>query len=448
MLILLSAVAAMTTFVTPDTKALPRYQFKVGQEIKYRSQSEFLYGKGDTKSTLGNRGELTAWVIRNNPDGGWRIIVQSETFSWQTQGKNDKKNERSDGKTLAYFDISPDGTIPHNDSFGYRFNPSTYFPKLPASDVKSWEVADDAEGDKIRCTTVASEKPGEFVFDAVRESPMDKIYLSSSSSQLVFDIATGMIVRGTTKNTQGYGFEGQGTGTIEMTGIQMRGEDFLKPLTIEAEAYFAAEKRYQELSKLAAKSGDKAKDLFADAEKAIKDAQGIVKIDAIKEQLESKLKSHTQYVKYSIEDAERKAKIVGKPSAEWKTTDLAGKEFSNESLKGKVVVMDFWYRGCGWCIKAMPQMNQLADDFKNDNVVIIGMNTDRDEKDAKFVIDAMKLNYNTLKGEGLPTKFGVQGFPTLVIIDKEGNVHDLHVGYSKTLREEVGKTIRELLAKK
>ena len=33
------------------------------------------------------------------------------------------------------------------------------------------------------------------------------------------------------------------------------------------------------------------------------------------------------------------------------------------SDRGKVVVLDFWYRGCGWCIRAMPQMKQLADDF-------------------------------------------------------------------------------------
>ena len=41
----------------------------------------------------------------------------------------------------------------------------------------------------------------------------------------------------------------------------------------------------------------------------------------------------------------------------------------------------------------------------------------------------------------------MQGFPTLIIIDQQGKVSDVHVGYSPTLREEVGKVIRELLAK-
>jgi hypothetical protein len=42
----------------------------------------------------------------------------------------------------------------------------------------------------------------------------------------------------------------------------------------------------------------------------------------------------------------------------------------------------------------------------------------------------------------------VQGFPTLIIIDQLGKIHDIHVGYSPTLREEVGKEIRSLLARR
>jgi thiol-disulfide isomerase/thioredoxin len=111
------------------------------------------------------------------------------------------------------------------------------------------------------------------------------------------------------------------------------------------------------------------------------------------------------------------------------------------------VILDFWYRGCGWCIRAMPQINALADDFKGQPVAILGMNTDRVESDARLVIEKLGLKYPTLKAEGLPQKYGVQGFPTLVIIGPDGKVHDLHVGYSPTLREEVAKAVKELLPK-
>jgi protein-disulfide isomerase-like protein with CxxC motif len=60
----------------------------------------------------------------------------------------------------------------------------------------------------------------------------------------------------------------------------------------------------------------------------------------------------------------------------------------------------------------------------------------------------MGLKYRTLHGEGMPAKFGVQGFPTLIVIDQRGRVHDIHVGYTPTLREDLGKQIRDLLTSK
>ena len=70
------------------------------------------------------------------------------------------------------------------------------------------------------------------------------------------------------------------------------------------------------------------------------------------------------------------------------------------------------------------------------------MNTDRNEADAKFVADAMGLKYATLRAEGIPEKYGVQGFPTLILIDPEGTVRDVHVGYSPTLRADLAKDDR------
>ena len=81
-------------------------------------------------------------------------------------------------------------------------------------------------------------------------------------------------------------------------------------------------------------------------------------------------------------------------------------------------------------------------------MAVLGMNTDRNEADAKFVIDAMGLKYATLRAEGIPEKYGVQGFPTLIVIDADGVVRDLHVGYSPTLETDLAKTIEGLLPRK
>ena len=61
----------------------------------------------------------------------------------------------------------------------------------------------------------------------------------------------------------------------------------------------------------------------------------------LKSELESKVK-----------EVEQRDQMIGTSSPDWQTTDLAGKEYSLKDLRGKVVVLDFWYRGCGWCIRS------------------------------------------------------------------------------------------------
>ena len=96
----------------------------------------------------------------------------------------------------------------------------------------------------------------------------------------------------------------------------------------------------------------------------------------------------------------------------------------------------------------MPQVKQLADYFKNQDVVVLGMNTDRDPKDAEFVIKKMELNYRNLKARNIPKEYGVRGYPTLIVIDRNGIVRNFHVGYSPDLRENVISSVEALLKPK
>ena len=152
------------------------------------------------------------------------------------------------------------------------------------------------------------------------------------------------------------------------------------------------------------------------------DLRGVVKTEIFEQQLDEDLKDHANIVKQTENEAERFGAVLGKPSPTWETTDLAGGKRSIEGCRGKVVVLDFWYRGCGWCIRAMPQVKQLAAHYQGQPVEIFGMNTDDDEADVRFVVERLGLTYPTLKADGLPEKYGVRGFPTLVIIDPSGVV--------------------------
>lgn len=444
---------ASTAAADDPASAVPRYQLKVGQELAYHQSSEFHYGEGDNAGTLGHKTDWQVWVVRRNDDGSWRLVLRSSEKSWQTRGKEPPSDQPAD-VSLAYCDIAPDGQISWNDSLGYRLNPHALFPRLPKDEAAlatGWE--DFLKRDDARSRFTLDKKDTTdsiWAFDQVREQPWDAIYLSSSRSRFFFDRKRGLIQRAEGENTQGYGFKGKGSATTELDGVKERDPGWVKQFAAETERYFAANQSYQDLLTRAEKEKDpkEAEALLARAETALKEVRDKLTLPLLRDQVDDQLKNHAQTAKWTIEEVERRAAVLGKPAAAWETKDLDGKAHALEDYRGKVVILDFWYRGCGWCIRAMPQVNELADHFKKEPVAVLGMNTDRDEKDARFVMDKMKLTYPVLKAEGLPEKYKVNGFPTLIIIDQKGDVRDVHVGYSPTLREEVARRVRELLAKK
>lgn len=73
------------------------------------------------------------------------------------------------------------------------------------------------------------------------------------------------------------------------------------------------------------------------------------------------------------------------------------------------------------------------------------MNNDRNIDNAKFVVREMELEYPVLRSEELPARYGVQGFPTLIIVNQQGKVAEIHVGYSPQLFENVTATVNRLL---
>jgi thiol-disulfide isomerase/thioredoxin len=168
-----------------------------------------------------------------------------------------------------------------------------------------------------------------------------------------------------------------------------------------------------------------------------------------RDDLDRLIKQCDEYRKNRVDTAKKWAKIAGLPSPMWKVTDLVGKEHSLEELRGRVVVLDFWFRQCSFCIRAMPQVEQAATTFQRENapVSFFGVSIDKEEADARFVADTMKPSYPVLRSEKLAEQLGVKGCPTLIVIGSDGTVQGIFVGYSLTLREDLMACVRGQLAK-
>ncbi len=129
------------------------------------------------------------------------------------------------------------------------------------------------------------------------------------------------------------------------------------------------------------------------------------------------------------EPPQLKAK-VGEKALDFTLTGLDGAQVSLESLKGKVVLLDFWATWCGPCKQVMPTIQKIADEYKEKDVAVYGVNTwERGEGAAKKYMDSKGFTYPCLLvGDDLAKSYGVTGIPTLLVIDKDGVIVLAEVG--------------------
>lgn len=137
--------------------------------------------------------------------------------------------------------------------------------------------------------------------------------------------------------------------------------------------------------------------------------------------------------------------LIGMTSENWSTTDLTGKKHALEDYRGKVVILDFWFAQCVPCMRVIPQVNQIARHFEDNSVVVFGASNDEKEEDTFTVVQKMGLKYPVLKARELAEKYQIDGFPTLLIIDQQGTIRHVHIGYSPTLREEIIEAVEGLI---
>src|SRR5262245_18161115 len=93
----------------------------------------------------------------------------------------------------------------------------------------------------------------DFVFESVLDSPMNQVYLSSSKSKYTFDRGKRFVVRTESESTQGYGFNGKGTGTTELMESRTIEPSRMQAFGQAAEQYFAAMEAYNEKTAAARK---------------------------------------------------------------------------------------------------------------------------------------------------------------------------------------------------
>jgi len=147
-----------------------------------------------------------------------------------------------------------------------------------------------------------------------------------------------------------------------------------------------------------------------------------------------------------VEKAKRLA--IGYPAPEITLQDTAGNLFSLSSLKGKVVLIDFWAAWCKPCRMENPNMVRLYQTYSKDGFDILGVSLDNNRENWLRAIQTDGLvwhHVSDLKGwqSAAGVNYGVGSIPFTVLVDRDGNI------IAKGLRgEALENKIKEALSKK
>ena len=156
-----------------------------------------------------------------------------------------------------------------------------------------------------------------------------------------------------------------------------------------------------------------------------------IKNGIFKNMLDSQYLRYQKYVK--IREAEENI-VEGKIAPDFSLQSLSGSEFSLSSINDKYIVLDFWGSWCGWCIKGFPKMRDYYKKY-NSELEIIGVACNDTEEKWKKSVEENKLNWKHVINDkdidkDVSVMYGIHGYPTKIILDKDKNILAKFVGES------------------
>ena len=113
------------------------------------------------------------------------------------------------------------------------------------------------------------------------------------------------------------------------------------------------------------------------------------------------------------------------------------------------MVLDFWATWCGPCVKALPELIEKTSQFDKKDVVFIAVNQGETRKMISTFLKKKKLQGLTValdKKQNIGRDYKVQGIPKTVIIDQEGIIRHVEVGFAEKTASRISTEISNLLA--
>ncbi|HTV43251.1 MAG TPA: TlpA disulfide reductase family protein [Candidatus Sulfotelmatobacter sp.] len=417
---------------------LPRYKFAPDEELVYSGSSGFDFGNGTVKYSDTTR----FWVTGQNPDGSWHLIFIGQNKEILT-GDYAPAHGIITNATISFghMNLLADGRRVDKPATLLTAIYPAFFP-LPADANQARSGWSFAKSFDVEATNHVTQTDP-WIIESIERGIAYDIKQIGASNTIYFNDELGLVEKIQVEKQRAKWF---GAGTVELESHAVRNRDWMHQFISDADAVDQAEAATEAAYKSVETGAAEPEIARAAAQQVLESALAHVQYGLLRDKLNSDLGNLDEQFRVARDEREGVDLVLNKPSPAWATTDLDGQKHALEDYRGKVVALDFWERDCAPCMVAMPQIKALADQFRGQPVVFLGMNGDRRDEDARFVVNKMQLNFLTLHGADIVEKYGVDDFPTFIVIDQKGIVRVRHEGCQPTLREDMAESISNLLS--
>lgn len=131
----------------------------------------------------------------------------------------------------------------------------------------------------------------------------------------------------------------------------------------------------------------------------------------------------------------------------WELVSLTDEKVSLKSLKGQLVLIDFFFKACYPCMLSLPGLQALSEKYKENGLRVIGIDPiDKKKDEIQAFLSKRGITYTVLQG-GIDVEkdYQVSLYPTIYLINKEGKIIFTQKGYEKDYEEILEEIIKKNL---
>jgi thiol-disulfide isomerase/thioredoxin len=115
---------------------------------------------------------------------------------------------------------------------------------------------------------------------------------------------------------------------------------------------------------------------------------------------------------------------AGQPAPRFRAKTTAGSQFNNASVKGKVVLFEFWTSWCKYCESEASLVDDIAKEFSDQGLIVLAVDVlEPDQIVKKYLAEHPRSVPIVLtKDTNLAAMYNAQSYPIYVVVDREGNI--------------------------